>query len=302
MFLTHISKGIAVIMFNIQEINSLDIPALEVYSKIPERQLLTINEPAPGIFIAESMKVLERALDAGYEPISMLVCDSNLEELTDGNSDLSVKLLEAAKKLTDSLPVYVADEKTLDLLTGYHLTGGCLCAMKRKQMPSPGDILKDARRIVILENVMNPTNVGAIFRSAAALSMDAVLLTHSCADPLYRRCIRVSMGNVFLIPWTFIDSKNMYWPGQGMEYLHSLGYKTAAMALRKESVYIDDDSLKKEEKLALIMGSEGDGLLSETIDKSDHVVKIPMAPGVDSLNVAAASALAFWEISKRPSP
>lgn len=288
--------------FDIKAISSLCLPELEVYSKIPERQLLTINEPAPGIFIAESMKVLERALDAGYEPISLLVCDSNLEQLTSGETELSVKLSLAAKKLQKPLPIYAAKEETLDLLTGYHLTGGCLCAMKRKQMPDPADILKNANRIVILENVMNPTNVGAIFRSAAALNMDALLLTHSCSDPLYRRCIRVSMGNVFLIPWTFIDSKSRNWPGQGIEYLHSLGFKLASMALRKESVYIDDNVLKSEEKLALIMGSEGDGLLSETIDMSDHVVKIPMAEGVDSLNVAAASALAFWEIAKRPSP
>lgn len=284
-------------MFKIENIYKLDIDELDIYSKVPERQLLTINEPAPGIFIAESMKVLERALDAGYEPISVLVNEGNLEEVTAGKSNLSKKLLRASENLEYGLSVYVGSEDTLDSLTGYHLTGGCLSAMNR-QMPRPLDeVLENAHRIVILENVMNPTNVGAIFRSAAALNMDAVLLTHSCSDPLYRRCIRVSMGNVFLIPWTFVDSRAMTWPEKGMEYLHSKGFKTASMALRNESVYIDDPVLKKEEKLALIMGSEGDGLMTETIDKSDYVVKIPMAPGVDSLNVAAASALAFWELS-----
>ena len=281
-------------MFDISKINDIENQQLGIYTKIPERQLLTANEPAPGIFIAESMKVLERALDAGYEPISLVVEDKNLAEVTSGESVLSNKLLKAFQ---GQLPVFTADENTLDKITGYHLTGGCLCAMKRKDLPRPEEILKGAKRIVILENVMNPTNVGAIFRSAAALFMDAVLLTHSCADPLYRRCIRVSMGNVFLIPWTFIDSKEMTWPGQGLEYLNSLGFKTVSMALRNESVSISDPALKSAERLALIMGSEGDGLLSETIDKSDYVAKIPMAPGVDSLNVAAASALAFWEIA-----
>ena len=284
-------------VFKIENIYKLDIDELDLYSKIPERQLLTINEPSPGIFIAESMKVLERALDAGYKPISVLVNETNLMELTAGKSELSQKLIKSAESCAEPLPVYVGSEDTLDGLTGYHLTGGCLCAMER-QAPTPLDeVLKDARRIVILENVMNPTNVGAIFRSAAALSMDAVLLTHSCSDPLYRRCIRVSMGNVFLIPWTFVDSKELSWPEKGFEYLHSKGFKLASMALRNESVFIDDPVLKSEDKLALIMGSEGDGLLGYTIAMSDYVVKIPMAPGVDSLNVAAASALAFWELS-----
>ena len=283
-------------MFDISKIDDVDIRQLDVYTKIPERQLLTANEPAPGIFIAESMKVLERALDAGYEPISLVAEDKNLEELTSGEKGLSVKLLSACSGA--DLPVFTADEDTLDKITGYHLTGGCLCAMKRKALPHPDEVLKNAKRIVVLENVMNPTNVGAIFRSAAALFMDAVLLTHSCADPLYRRCIRVSMGNVFLIPWTFIDSREMTWPGQGLDYLNSKGFKTVSMALRNESVSISDPVLKSQEKLALIMGSEGDGLMTETIDKSDYVAKIPMAEGVDSLNVAAASALAFWEVTK----
>jgi tRNA G18 (ribose-2'-O)-methylase SpoU len=290
-----IQKGELAKMFDISKINDIDNQQLDIYIKIPERQLLTANEPAPGIFIAESMKVLERALGAGFEPISLVAEDKNLQELTSGESALSGKLLSATSDT--ALPVFTADENTLDKITGYHLTGGCLCAMKRKELPHPGEVLRNAKRIVILENVMNPTNVGAIFRSAAALFMDAVLLTHSCADPLYRRCIRVSMGNVFLIPWTFIDSKEMTWPGQGLEYLNSLGFKTVSMALRNESVSISDPALKSAERLALIMGSEGDGLLTETIDKSDYVAKIPMAPGVDSLNVAAASALAFWEIA-----
>jgi tRNA G18 (ribose-2'-O)-methylase SpoU len=274
----------------IKEISNIEIPELDIYTSIPERQLLTINEPEPGIFIAESIKVLERALHAGYEPISLLVERGDLDEVK--------KIFEALGTSCDSvIPVYLADESTLDKMTGYHLTGGCLCAMRRKKVADPLDIIKDARRIVILENVMNPTNVGAIFRSAAALGMDALLLTRSCSDPLYRRCIRVSMGNVFLIPWTFIDSKKLSWPGEGIDLLHSNGYKLASMALRNESVTIKDPQLKAENKLAILMGSEGDGLLSETIDKSDYVIKIPMAYGVDSLNVAAASALAFWELS-----
>lgn len=280
-------------MYNLKIIESskLNIPELNIYTSVPERQLLTYYEPEPGIFIAESLKVLERALNAKYEPISLLVERGNIDEVQ--------KLFEAFKTPScDVIPVYVSDESTLDKMTGYHLTGGCLCAMRRKRIQDPLEIIKDAHRIAILENVMNPTNVGAIFRSAAALGMDAVLLTRSCSDPLYRRCIRVSMGNVFLIPWTFIDSKNMSWPAEGIEFLHDNGYKMASMALRNESVTIKDPKLKAADKLAILMGSEGDGLLAETIDKSDYVIKIPMAYGVDSLNVAAASALAFWELSQ----
>lgn len=273
----------------ILDIPALEDPRLDVYARIPERQLLTINEPAPGLFIAESFKVLERALAAGYEPISLLVEKSRLHELTETGL--------AAYFDSPEVPIYCAAEEVLDRLTGYHLTGGCLCAMKRKAPESPEPFLEKYHRIVILENVMNPTNVGAIFRSAAALGMEAVLLTRSCADPLYRRAIRVGMGTVFQIPWTIIDSaKEISWPGDGIKMLHNHGFKLASMALRKESVDISDPVLKSEDKLAVLMGSEGEGLLDETIDKSDYVIKIPMAHGVDSLNVAAASALAFWEL------
>ncbi len=272
----------------VTEINNIDIPELDPYTRISERQLLTINEPEPGIFIAESFKVLTRALSAGYEPISAIVEKSQLEAFS---SDSFYQ-----KNIPADMPVFTATEDVLDSITGYHLTGGCLCAMKRKEPSSAIDILRNSRRIALLEGVMNPTNVGAIFRSAAALSMDAVLLTRSCSDPLYRRTIRVSMGTVFQIPWAFIDTKNLLWPSGGIDLLHEYGFKLASMALRNESISISDLRLKGEDKLVVLMGSEGDGLMPETIEKSDYVVKIPMSHDVDSLNVAAASALAFWEL------
>ena len=272
----------------ITEINNIELPEHDLYTKISERQLLTINEPNPGIFIAESFKVLQRALTAGYEPISAIVEKSQLDAFT-SNAFFS-------KAFQSGLPVFTATEDVLDSITGYHLTGGCLCAMKRKEPSSVLDILRNSRRIALLEGVMNPTNVGAIFRSAAALSMDAVLLTRSCSDPLYRRTIRVSMGTVFQVPWAFIDSKNLLWPSGGIDLLHEYGFKLASMALRNESISISDLRLKGEDKLVVLMGSEGEGLLPDTIEKSDYVVKIPMSHDVDSLNVAAASALAFWEL------
>lgn len=300
------------------EITDIDQPELNIYTGISERQLMTINEPDPGIFIAESFKVLERALCAGYEPVSSIVEKDCLDEFY----QLSQK---TALQFAPDFPVYTAAGNVLDSITGYHLTGGCLCAMKRKPVVSPFKILQGSRRIVILENVMNPTNIGAIFRSAAALGMDAVLLTKSCCDPLYRRAIRVSMGTVFQIPWTYIDfwdidadpgntsgtkvspvsqaqtqasSRHSFisWPKEGIPLLHDYDYKLASMALRNESVSISDPRLKSEEKLAILMGSEGEGLLPETIEESDYVIKIPMFHEVDSLNVAAASALAFWEL------
>ena len=272
----------------ITEIADIELPELDYYTRITERQLLTINEPAPGIFIAESFKVLQRALTAGYEPISAIVEKSQLETFTSDSFFSNV--------IPADLPVFTATEDVLDSITGYHLTGGCLCAMKRKEPTSLIDVLRNSKRIALLEGVMNPTNVGAIFRSAAALSMDAVLLTRSCSDPLYRRTIRVSMGTVFQIPWAFVDSKNLLWPSGGIDLLHEYGFKLASMALRNESISISDLRLKGEEKLVVLMGSEGEGLLPETIEKSDYVVKIPMSHDVDSLNVAAASALAFWEL------
>ena len=276
---------------NIREINNVDITELDIYTRISERQLLTINEPAPGIFIAESFKVLERALDAGYNPISAVVEKSQLGPFEE--------LFGAKASVPSDFPVFTATGEVLDSITGYHLTGGCLCAMERKEIASPIEILRTAKRIAFMENVMNPTNVGAIFRSAAALGMDAVLLTRSCADPLYRRAIRVSMGTVFQVPWAFIDSKNVSWPEAGIKLLHDEGFKFAAMALRNESVDICDPVLKGEEKLVVALGSEGEGLLPGTIQKSDYVIKIPMSHEVDSLNVAAASALAFWELGHR---
>mgnify|MGYP000895291195 FL=1 len=246
-----------------------------------EGQLLNRHEPEKGIFIAESPKVVERALDAGCEPISMLVEHKHI----DGE----------AKPIIDrcgEVPVYTAPFEVLTRLTGFKLTRGMLCAMHRPQLPNVSEVCSKARRIAVLENVMNPTNVGAIFRSAAALNMDAVLLTHGCSNPLYRRAIRVSMGTVFQIPWTFLDKE------KGVSELKELGFKTAAMALTDDSVSIDNEELLAEEKLAIVLGTEGDGLAKETIADCDYTVKIPMSHGVDSLNVAVASAVAFWQIGK----
>ena len=263
-------------MANVIEITDFSAPELDVYARLTEAQLLNRFEPAKGMFIAESPKVIHRALDGGYEPVSLL--------------------MEAREVLArcPGVPVYTADEELLCNLTGYHLTRGVLCAMRRPGLSSVEDICAGAARIVVLENVQNPTNVGAIFRSAAALGMDAVLLTPGCSDPLYRRSARVSMGTVFQIPWTFTGD----WPGEGMAQLSRLGFKTAAMALSDDSVSIDDRRLMAEEKLAVILGSEGDGLTETTIARCDYTVKIPMYHGVDSLNVAAASAVAFWQLRK----
>ena len=285
-------------MSNIIEIKDFHASELDIYARLSEVQLLNKEKPEEGLFIAESPKVIERALDAGYEPVSLLVEKKNLKGET-------LALLE---KLGD-VAVYVAESEVISQMTGFNLTRGALCAMRRKAYLSMEDVLKKARRIAILENVMNPTNVGAIFRSAAALNMDAVLLTPGCANPLYRRSIRVSMGNVFLIPWTYFGEEsvggkyrvcdNPVWPAEGMKLLKELGFKTAAMALSDDSVSIDDKNLMAEDKIAVILGSEGDGLADTTIDGCDYTVKIPMANGVDSLNVAAASAVAFWQLGNR---
>ena len=265
------------------EITDLTLPELQVYTSLNEAQLLHYYEPAPGIFIAESPKVIERALEFGCEPISLLMEQKDF--------DTRGKNIIAKCK---NIPVYTAKIEVLEQITGYKLARGMLCAMHRPAMPSAEEVCKNARRIAVLENVVNPTNVGAIFRSAAALNMDAVLLTSACSDPLYRRSIRVSMGTVFQIPWTFIDEKE----GTGIELLHNMGFKTAAMALTDNSVSIDDKNVKSEEKLAIILGTEGEGLHQNTINSSDYTIKIPMSHGVDSLNVAAASAVAFWELGK----
>ncbi len=259
---------------------------LDVYARLKEPELLHYYEPQLGIFIAESPNVIERALNGGYEPISMLV---------------ETKELEKVEHLIDSvgdIPIFNASEDVLKNLTGYNLTRGALCAMRRKELQSVDKTIKDCRRIAILEDVVNTTNVGAIFRSAAALNIDAVLLTGGCADPLYKRAVRVSMGTVFQIPWTFIGKKPTDWHEWGIEKIKSLGFKTVAMALTDDSVGIDDELLKAEQKLAIILGTEGEGLQQTTIDSCDYTVKIPMSHNVDSLNVAAASAVAFWELTK----
>lgn len=274
-------------MNSIIEITDFENKELDVYARLTEAQLLNNDNVKEGIFIAESPKVIERALAAGYVPISALIEDRHIE----GEGK------EIIKKL-NNVNIYTAKFDVLTKLTGFQLTRGMLCAMKRSPLPKAEDICKNATRIAILENVMNPTNVGAIFRCAAALNIDAVLLTKGCANPLYRRAIRVSMGTVFQIPWTFIDN-NVNWNEFGIEYIHNLGFKSAAMALRKDTVAIDDGDLNKEKRLAIILGTEGEGLTEGIIDKSDYTIKIPMANGVDSLNVAAASAVAFWQLGNR---
>ena len=266
------------------EIKDFAAPELDVYARTSEVQLLRYYEPEPGFFIAESPKVIERALHAGYQPVCFLV----------EHKDLEREAGEILKKYPD-VPVYTAEYEILVKLTGFALTRGMLCAMRRNPLPLAEEICRNASRIAVLENVVNPTNIGAIFRSAAALHMDAVLLTGGCSDPLYRRAARVSMGTVFQIPWTYFDKKTA-WPGEGMQLLKNMGFKTAAMALRDDSVGIDNQTLQAEEKLAIVLGTEGDGLSSQTIADCDYTVKIPMSHGVDSLNVAAASAVAFWEL------
>ena len=274
-------------MPDIIEITDFLAPELDVYARLTEAQLLNRHEPEKALFIAESPRVIERALDAGYEPVSLLVERKHI----DGQAK------DVIARLGD-IPVYTAEFEVLTQLTGYNLTRGALCAMRRPPLPQAEEICAGARRIAVLENVMNPTNVGAIFRSAAALNMDAVLLTPACSNPLYRRAVRVSMGTVFQIPWTFIGGEEE-WPSRGMELLGRLGFKTAAMALRDDTVSIEDPRLHAEERLAIVLGTEGEGLAPETIAKCDYTVRIPMAHGVDSLNVAAASAVAFWELGKR---
>ena len=272
-------------MANIIEITSFDDPRLDVYARLTEAQLLNRFDSEKAMFIAESPKVIHRALDAGYQPVSLLM---ERKHVAGQAADVIARCGEA--------PVYVSELSVLTQLTGFALTRGVLCAMRRPPLPAPETVLQGAKRVAILENIMNPTNVGAIFRSAAALNMDAVLLTPGCSDPLYRRSARVSMGTVFQIPWTFIGNEMSDWPGKGMELLGKLGFKTAAMALSDNSVSINDPGLMQEEKLAIILGSEGDGLTETTIAQCDYTVKIPMSHGVDSLNVAAASAVAFWQL------
>ena len=275
-------------MANIIEITDFSAPALDVFARLTEAQLRIRTEAEKGLFVAESTKVIGRALDAGYEPVSLLTerkhIDGQAKDLIDRLGDL---------------PVYTADSHLLENLTGYGLHRGVLCAMKRPSLPPVEQVCAKARRVAVLEGIVDPTNVGAIFRSAAALGMDGVLLTPTCCDPLYRRAARVSMGTVFQVPWTRIGEHHTDWPDNGLAQLKQLGFKTAAMALSDQSVSIEEPALRSIEKLAVILGTEGDGLSNTTIAGCDYTVKIPMAHGVDSLNVAAASSVAFWELRAR---
>ena len=268
-------------MITYTEITDFHAPELDVYARLTEAQLLNRFEPKKGMFIAESPKVIQRALDAGCQPVSLLVERGHVNEEA-----------AAAIERCGNVPVFTAPLEVLTQLTGFQLTRGMLCAMRRPQLPTLEEVLSGARRVAVLEDVMNPTNVGAIFRSAAALGMDAVLLTAACTNPLYRRSCRVSMGTVFQVPWTYVGEN---W----VEELRQLGYKTAAMALKEDTLSIDDPRLREVEKLAVVLGTEGDGLKDSTIEACDYTVKIPMYHGVDSLNVAAASAVAFWELRAR---
>ena len=274
-------------MHTFVEITDFHAPELDIYARLTETQLRSSHGIENSLFIAESPHVIERALNAGCVPESLLM----LPKMLDGRE----KGQEILARCGD-VPVYVAEEGCLKQLTGFPLTRGVLCAMRRPPLPNAEDLLKSSTRIVILEDVMNPTNLGAIFRSAAAMGMDAILLTPASTDPLYRRCIRVSMGTVFQIPWAWIGEELTDWPGPGMQLLREYGFRTAAMALRDESVSIDHPALLAEEKLAVVLGTEGDGLADRTIADCDYTVKIPMAHGVDSLNVAAAGAVAFWQL------
>ena len=309
-------SGRGIKMARMIEITDFDAPELDVYARLTENQLINRHEPEKGMFIAESPKVIERALDAGYMPVSILTEKRHIE----GEGQ---KILARCGEI----PVYTAKFDVLTKLTGFQLTRGMLCAMYRQPLPSVRSVCKGAKRIAVLENVVNPTNVGAIFRSAAALGMDAVLLTTGCSNPFYRRAIRVSMGTVFQVPWTYLgeetkpetvrkpESEEGKEPGTGIEWnlelegkadsgnwqnqLRELGFHTVAMALKEDSLSIDDPKLMNADKLAIVLGTEGDGLAPETIAACDDTVCIPMAHGVDSLNVAAASAVAFWQLGRQ---
>ena len=272
-------------MPNLIPLTDFSAPELDVYARLTEVQLLNRFEPEKGLFIAESPKVIERALNAGCTPVSILVEDKHVEGEA---KDIIARC--------GDIPVYTAPFEVLTQLTGFKLTRGMLCAMRRPKLPTVQEVCAGARRVAVLENVMNPTNIGAIFRSAAALNMDAVLLTPACSNPLYRRAIRVSMGTVFQVPWTFLGDESVEWPADGIKLLKDMGFKTAAMALSDDSVTIKDPQLLAEDKLAIILGTEGDGLSASTIADCDYTVRIPMSHGVDSLNVAAASAVAFWQL------
>lgn len=277
-------------MANCISIQDLDMPGLAPYAHLNEPQLRHFFEPNGGIFIGESPEVILRAIRAGYEPLSLLIESRYLE--TEAKP-----ILELVGDM--DVPVYTAELSVLCAITGYHLTRGILCAFHRKPLLSPQELLEGARRVAVLEDVENPTNVGAIFRSAAALNMDAVLLTPRCSDPLYRRAIRVSVGTVFQIPWTYLVEEPAKWPEGGVQILRGQGFRTAAMALRDDAVSIEDPEIHACRRLAIMVGNEFFGIRPETIAMCDYAVRIPMAHGVDSLNVAAASAVAFWELGRR---
>ena len=275
-------------MPNIIEITDFHAPELDPYARLTQNQLRNRLEPEKGIFIAESPKVIDRALDAGYKPVSLLM---ERKQITGPAAGILSRCGDA--------PVYTADREMLAELTGFELTRGVLCAFHRPAPRPVEELCKNARRVAVLEGIVDSTNVGAIFRSAAALNMDAVLINPSCCDPLCRRAVRVSMGTVFQVPWGQLGETPADWPEKGMDILHSLGFKTAAMALSDRTVSIDDEQLAKEPKLAIVLGTEGDGLAAGTIASCDYTVRIPMSHGVDSLNVAAASAVAFWQLGKQ---
>ena len=267
------------------EVTDLHASELDVFARLTEAQLRNRLEPEKGVFVAESPKVIARALDAGCRPHALLMERRHIE----GQG-------AAIIARCGDIPVYTADRELLAALTGYELTRGVLCAMRRRPLPTVEELCTNARRVAVLESIVDPTNVGAIFRSAAALNVDAVLVTPTCCDPLYRRVVRVSMGTVFQVPWTRIGDDHTQWPQPGIGRLQKLGFKTAAMALSDNSVSIEDENLCREEKLAIILGTEGDGLSDRTIADCDYTVRIPMSHEVDSLNVAAASAVAFWQL------
>lgn len=275
-------------MPDIIEITDLNDERTELFTRLTEAQLRNRLEPEKGIFIAESAKVVRLALEMGCKPVAYLM---ERRQLTNQGREF----IENA----GSVPIFTADDEVLEGLTGYRLYRGVLAAMRRPKLPSVDEVLKDAHRVAVLEGIVDSTNIGAIFRSAAALNVDAVLVTANCGDPLYRRAVRVSMGTVFQVPWTRIGETNEDWPERGLEKLRNLGFKSAAMALSDDSVSIDDERLNKEEKLCIVFGTEGDGLAKETIARCDYTVRIPMAHGVDSLNVASAAAVAFWQLRMR---
>jgi len=275
-------------MPDIRLITDLSAPELAPYARLTEAQLRSRRHPEQGLFIAESAKVIGHALDAGLVPVSLLMEQRQIEAQT-----------EALLQRCGDVPVYTADRELLSRLTGYTLSRGFLCAMRRPALPEAEAVCEGARRVAVLENIVDPTNVGAIFRAAAALGMDAVLLSPGCCDPLHRRAVRVSMGTVFQVPWAYLGRRAEAWPREGLQRLKALGFKTAAMALDDRAITIEDPALRAEDKLAIVLGTEGDGLSPHTVADCDYTVCIPMAHGVDSLNVAAAGAVAFWELRAR---